>query len=648
MTVLTFPSNPTLGQQYNAPNQIQYVYDGVKWIVETVSSTSDAVTNSIQDRVAPIFVNGPNQGINFAYNAGTNVMNASVTAVNGNRLVNGARSLILESNGNITTPEFTIPNAVGTSGQVLKWPSSGSTLVWGSDSIFSPNGALILPSAGSIRFPDTSVQTTAYLGVPGLSTLAGVAITSPLLGQVLKYNGSNWINAADANTGGTVTSVSVSGGTTGLTSTGGPITTSGTLTLGGTLVAANGGTGVATLSGIAFGNGTSAFTVATAAQVVAAISTTAVARSTNIAGGVAGSLLYQSALNSTSLLPIGTAGQVLTVSGGLPIWSTAGTGDVVGPASATANGIALFDGTTGKLLKDSATTDGLINGLTIGKGNFGGVNGFSNTALGVQALMFNIEGQSNTAVGFNGCQMITTGDNNTAVGVQALSSTATGWQNTAIGQGALEKLVTGDQNTALGAQAGSSFLTGSNNTYIGHYAGIQVLAGDNNTILGAFYSTGTSLSDTVIIAAGATERFRILASGAWSIGATGTNYGTAGQVLTSGGSGAAPSWTSGGTTTIYTAGSTTGTITPNVANSNLQTITLTGNITLNALASPISGQSITLIITQPATGGPYLLTSTMKFAGGAKTLSTGANAVDMLTIRYIGTTYYAILTTGFA
>jgi hypothetical protein len=44
---------------------------------------------------------------------------------------------------------------------------------------------------------------------------------------------------------GTVTSVDGSGGTTGLTLTGGPIVNSGTLTLGGTLNPANGGTGVA-------------------------------------------------------------------------------------------------------------------------------------------------------------------------------------------------------------------------------------------------------------------------------------------------------------------------------------------------------------------------------------------------------------------
>jgi hypothetical protein len=43
--------------------------------------------------------------------------------------------------------------------------------------------------------------------------------------------------------GGTVTNVNGSGGTTGLTLTGGPITNTGTLTIGGTLAVANGGTG---------------------------------------------------------------------------------------------------------------------------------------------------------------------------------------------------------------------------------------------------------------------------------------------------------------------------------------------------------------------------------------------------------------------
>jgi len=51
---------------------------------------------------------------------------------------------------------------------------------------------------------------------------------------------------------GTVTSVDVSGGTTGLTTSGGPITSSGTITLAGTLNVANGGTGATTAAGAPF------------------------------------------------------------------------------------------------------------------------------------------------------------------------------------------------------------------------------------------------------------------------------------------------------------------------------------------------------------------------------------------------------------
>lgn len=61
------------------------------------------------------------------------------------------------------------------------------------------------------------------------------------------YNATN-PNGYTSNTG-TVTSVALSGGTTGLTATGGPITTSGTITLGGTLAVANGGTGASTAAG---------------------------------------------------------------------------------------------------------------------------------------------------------------------------------------------------------------------------------------------------------------------------------------------------------------------------------------------------------------------------------------------------------------
>lgn len=50
--------------------------------------------------------------------------------------------------------------------------------------------------------------------------------------------------ATSSGSAGSVTSVQVDGGTTGLSYSGGPITTSGTITTAGTLVTANGGTGL--------------------------------------------------------------------------------------------------------------------------------------------------------------------------------------------------------------------------------------------------------------------------------------------------------------------------------------------------------------------------------------------------------------------
>ena len=63
---------------------------------------------------------------------------------------------------------------------------------------------------------------------------------------------------------GTVTSVDVVGGTTGLTTSGGPVTTAGVITLGRTLGVPNGGTGAVTLTGILKGTGTTPITFAVA------------------------------------------------------------------------------------------------------------------------------------------------------------------------------------------------------------------------------------------------------------------------------------------------------------------------------------------------------------------------------------------------
>lgn len=106
--------------------------------------------------------------------------------------------------------------------------------------------------------------------------------------------------------------------------------------------------------------------------------------------------------------------------------------------------------------------------------------------------------------------------------------------------------------------------------------------------------------------------------------------------------------------TVYTvttgSGTTTGTITPDGTNGDLQVLNLSGSITFNAFNNPQPGQTVTFAVVQPSSGGPYTLTSTMKFAGGNKTLSTAANAVDLMTVTYVNSTigYLASLVTGFA
>lgn len=147
-------------------------------------------------------------------------------------------------------------------------------------------------SSGTLN---TARLTGSYTGITGVGTLTagtwnastigvgygGTGLTAtPTNGQLPIGNGSGYTlatltagtNVTISNTsggitisatpsfGGTVTSVDVSGGTTGLIFSGGPVTTSGTITLAGTLGVANGGTGATTLTGYVKGNGTSAMT----------------------------------------------------------------------------------------------------------------------------------------------------------------------------------------------------------------------------------------------------------------------------------------------------------------------------------------------------------------------------------------------------
>jgi hypothetical protein len=99
--------------------------------------------------------------------------------------------------------------------------------------------------------------------------------------------------------------------------------------------------------------------------------------------------------------------------------------------------------------------------------------------------------------------------------------------------------------------------------------------------------------------------------------------------------------------TLPASANTSTTITPDVATGTIFRYTANANFTFNSLANAVAGSSATVIITQDATGS-RLLTSTMKFAGASKTLSTAAASIDIIGVFYDGSTYYASLTKGYA
>ena len=95
-------------------------------------------------------------------------------------------------------------------------------------------------------------RTTTAAAVPTAGSLAAGELAINLTDEALYFKNAAGVVTLLADSSGalgSVTSVAASGGTTGLTFSGSPITTSGTLTLGGTLAVANGGTGVTTSTG---------------------------------------------------------------------------------------------------------------------------------------------------------------------------------------------------------------------------------------------------------------------------------------------------------------------------------------------------------------------------------------------------------------
>lgn len=203
--------------------------------------------------------------------------------------------------------------------------------------------------------------------------------------------------------------------------------------------------------------------------------------------------------------------------------------------------------------------------------------GYANLALGYDALKLNVITRTNVAIGWaalqnfvgggnvNGgnlaigalaLQALTTGPYNTAIGYASNYQNVTGTYNTSIGYTTLRFATSGDYNTVIGNIAGSYYgvagtaqVTSINSSIlIGYYARPLANASSNEIVIGPF-SLGNGNNTTTI---GTSSTLSTNLFGSLGFGTT-PNYGTSGQVLTSNGSGLAPTWT-----TISGGGGSTG------------------------------------------------------------------------------------------
>jgi len=238
----------------------------------TVGST--AINSGTTTRV--LYDNGGTLGEYAQVPLAVGGTNANLTASNGGIVYSTASAFAILAgtatanqvllSGSSTTPAWsTATYPASTTINQLLYSSSANTIV----GLATANGGILNASSGGVPSmtitPTLGVQQTSQGKLILANTAAGAfpttlqasnsATTAWTLtlppdagsnGYVLSTNGSGvstWIAVGGT---GTVTSIDVSGGTTGLTTTGGPVTTSGTITLTGTLIAANGGTGLST------------------------------------------------------------------------------------------------------------------------------------------------------------------------------------------------------------------------------------------------------------------------------------------------------------------------------------------------------------------------------------------------------------------
>jgi hypothetical protein len=292
------------------------------------------------------------------------------------------------------------------------------------------------------------------------------------------------------------------------------------------------------------------------------------ALATSLAGGLAGSLPYQSGANATTFLSAGTNGQVLTLASGVPAWANAaatgvtsvsGTGTVNGitlTGTVTSSGSITLGGTLGSIANSQLTNSSITFGATSAALGTT-VSGFNAVTIGATTASTGAFTYLSTSNSTNTTPVLSFNGSNTNL---ALGATVSGsylqaiMQNKSATAGASVNYVlsndSGTDSTYYGefgmnssvfsASTPADFFSINNGIYFsGHDGDISVGSGNGYKTYLVWGSTGQSAH--VINATGAIGLSTNLGTTPALSGTTG--FGTAGQVLTSQGSASAPTWT---------------------------------------------------------------------------------------------------------
>jgi hypothetical protein len=169
-------------------------------------------------------------------------------------------------------------------------------------------------------------------------------------------------------------------------------------------------------------------------------------------------------------------------------------------------------------------------------------------------------------------------------------------------------------------------VSGNANTLIGYNAGNNITTGTTNTIVGSYAGT-TTLSNNLVLAAGSTIKLQVNENGAVGVGST-PSYGTSGQVLTSAGTGGAPTWSTPQTLSTATTKAT-------VAATPLDLLSFSGAIRMGTLTVMLTDNSTNVawanitIASDSGVGSSIITSSTGTF--GFFTLETNAGNDTLVT-----------------